>query len=128
MFLAGLMLTACKGPKTPVTPANEDPAVKLARQINYKCPFMVDIDTRMDSVNILPDGTFQYNYTLVRQDKDQIDIRGLTNYMAGQLIETASTSSTMKLHREQRLRMVFYYRDRHGEFVTQIILEPEDYL
>lgn len=128
LLMGVVIFTACKGPKAPEITVKEDPVVKLARQINYKCPFMVDPDTRMDSVNILSDGTFQYNYTLVRQVKERIDIPGLTNFMAGQLIQTASTSSTMELHREQKLRMVFHYRDRNGNFVTRIILEPEDYL
>jgi hypothetical protein len=117
-------LTGCKSKDAP-TPVNE--VEKLANNINFKCPFMVDEDTRMDSVNILPDSTFQYNYTLVKQTRDNIDIRGLTNYLGPRIQGTAQTSSGMELHRAYELRLVFYYRDKNGDFVTQIVLEPEDY-
>ncbi len=124
LFLGAALLTACKEQEAP---AQLNPVERLASKINYKCPFMVDVDTRMDSVYIWPDSTFQYSYTLVNQDKDKIDIRGLTAYIGSQLMETVRYSSTMKLHRDHGLRLVFYYRDRNGDFVTQIIIEPEDY-
>jgi len=88
----------------------------------------VDEDTRMDSVNILPDSTFQYNYTLVNQDKNKLDIHGLTNYIGPRLQQTMRTSSNMAVQRAHKLRMVFHYRDRNGEVVMEIVLEPEDYL
>jgi hypothetical protein len=123
-MLAMAILTACKEHEAP---AQLDPVEQFAAKINFKCPIMVDVDTRMDSVHILPDSTFQYNYTLVNRDKENIDIRGLTAYIGSQLMETVQHSSTMKFHRDQQLRMIFYYRDRNGDFVTQIIIEPEDY-
>jgi hypothetical protein len=119
------VMTSCK---SPVAPVQKNQVERLAASINFKCPFMVDVDTRMDSVNILPDSTFQYNYTLVNQDKDKIDIRGLVNYIGPLLEQTMRTSSSMAVHRAHKLRMVFHYRDRNGEVVMQIVLEPEDYL
>jgi hypothetical protein len=118
------LLTACKEQEAP---AQQNPVERFAEKINFKCPFLVDVDTRMDSVHILPDSTFQYNYTLVNQVRDKMDVMGLTAYIGSQLMETVRHSSTMKFHRDQQLRMIFYYRDRNGDFVTQIIIEPEDY-
>lgn len=118
------MMISCKDQEPP-PPMNR--VERLAASINFKCPFMVDVDTRMDSVNILPDSTFQYNYTLVNQVRDRIDIRGLTIYMWSELLETVRFSSTMKLHRDHHLRLVFHYRDKNGEFVTEIVISPEDY-
>jgi len=119
-----VLLTSCKEKEAPVTLT---PVEQFAAKINFKCPFMVDSDTRMDSVHILPDSTFQYNYTLVNQVRDRIDIGGLTAFIGAQLQETVQHSSTMKFHRDHELRMIFYYRDRNGDFVTQIIMEPENY-
>ena len=118
-------MSSCKSPEAPV---QKNQVERLAASINFKCPFMVDVDTRMDSVQILPDSTFQYNYTLVNQSKDKLDIPGLTNYIGPRLLHDARNSSTMKLHRDHHLSLVFYYRDRNGEFVLQIVLEPEDYI
>ena len=123
--LSVVVISSCKSPEAPA-PKNQ--VERLASSINFKCPFMVDEDTRMDSVNILPDSTFQYNYTLVNQDKNKLDIHGLTNYIGPRLQQTMRTSSNMAVQRAHKLRMVFHYRDRNGEVVMEIILEPEDYL
>jgi len=119
------VVISCKSPEAPVY---KNQVERLAESINFKCPFLVDEDTRMDSVHILPDSTFQYNYTLINQDKDKLDITGLRNYIGPRLQHDAMNSSTMKLHRDHNLSLVFYYRDRNGEFVLQIVLEPEDYI
>ena len=123
--LSVAVISSCKSHEAPV---QKNQVERLASSINFKCPFMVDEDTRMDSVNILPDSTFQYNYTLVNQDKDRLDVRGLVNYIGLRLQETMRTSSTMAVQRAHKLRMVFHYRDRNGEVVMQIVIEPEDYL
>lgn len=125
VVLSVAVISSCKSPEAPV---QKNQVERLAASINFKCPFMLDEDTRMDSVNILPDSTFQYNYTLVNQDKDKLDIRGLTNYIGPRLHHDARNSTTMKVHRDHRLKLVFHYRDRNGEEVMQIVLKPEDYL
>ena len=100
---------------------------RLAGSINAKCPFMVDEITRMDSVNIFSDSTFQYNYTLIDQEISNIDVEGLFRFIQPRLMQTVVTSSNMEVQRAHGLRMIFHYRDRNGEFVTKITIEPEDY-
>ena len=131
LVIGAWTLSSCKGPATPASSENLQPlnqVERLARSINYKCPFMVDPDTRMDSVYFPNDTTFQYDYTLVKVDAEDVDIMGLTAFVGSSLMEHVQTSSTMKVQRDHRLTMIFYYRDRKGDFVTQIILTPEDYL
>jgi hypothetical protein len=53
---------------------------------------------------------------------------GLTNFIEPKLQVNAHSSSFMKVHRDHHQRLVFHYRDRNGEVVMQIVLEPEDYL
>ena len=128
LVIGSCALSSCKGPSTPETTEPLTQVERLARSINYKCPFMVDPDTRMDSVYFPNDTTFQYDYTLVKVDAEDVDIMGLTAFVGSSLLEHVQTSSTMKVQRDHRLTMIFYYRDRKGDFVTQIILTPEDYL
>lgn len=130
ILLIGAMLslaafTSCKSKEAPEA---QNQVERFVNSVNFKCPFMVDEDTRMDSVSIMPDSTFRYDYTLIKQTRDNIDIEGLTNYIGPRILREATNSSTMQLHRDYKLRLVFYYRDRNGDFVTQIVLNPEDYL
>lgn len=127
IFFAFLTLFAFSSCKNSEPPVQSSPIERLAKSINYKCPFMVDSDTRMDSVYFPNDSTFRYDYTLVKVDQEDVDIRGLTAYIGSRLMERVQTSSTMEVHRDSGLTLVFYYRDRKGDFVTQIIIKPEDY-
>lgn len=47
--------------------------VSAASEINKTCPMFVDEITRLDNVQVLPNNIFQYNYTLVGVDVEQVD-------------------------------------------------------
>jgi hypothetical protein len=123
-MLSTTLLMSCTSHEPPVQKSQVE---RLAGSINAKCPFMLDEVTRMDSVNIFPDSTFQYNYTLVTQEKSNIDVEGLIRFIKPRILGSIVTSSNMKVQRDHHLTMVFHYRDRNGEFVTKITVEPEDY-
>ena len=124
VILCLLVLNACKN-EVPV----EDPVMKEAKRINYKCPIMVDQITRMDSVSVvLPDTVFRFNYTLIDQKKDAIDIAGLAGFLEPKFVLYAQDHASMAIHRSHRLTLSFFYRDMYGEFVMEIIIKPEEYI
>jgi len=47
--------------------------VKIASELNESCPMMVDSETRLDNVLMLPPKTFQNNYTLINLEKETVD-------------------------------------------------------
>jgi hypothetical protein len=107
----------------------EDPVLKEAKRINYKCPMMVDQITRMDSVTVLlPDSIFKFCYTLVDQSKSSIDVAGLLRFLEPQFFLYAQDNASMAVQRKHRLTLAFLYHDKNGEFVTEIILKPEEYI
>jgi hypothetical protein len=123
-MLGIILLVGCTTKEPPVQKSQVE---RLAGSINAKCPFMVDEITRMDSVNIVPDSTFQYNYTLVNQVRSNIDVEGMIRFIEPRLRQSVVMGSTMVVQRASKLRMIFHYRDKNGEFVTEIIIEPEEY-
>ncbi len=46
---------------------------KKAHDINEQCPIIIDQTIRLDSCEVLPDNTFQYNYTFLFIDATKID-------------------------------------------------------
>ncbi len=107
---------------------SKNPLVAAAIEFNASCPRMVDQDTRLDSAVFIPLDTFRYNYTLVNYTSEQVNGEALAGYLRPRIIANVSRNAEMKTQRDQRVIMVFMYRDRKGDFVTEIQLTPGDYL
>lgn len=107
---------------------SKHPLFTTAEQFNSSCPRMVDRDTRLDSAVFIPANTFRYDYTLVNYTAGQVNGEALAGYLRPRIISNVSRNPEMKVQRDQRVTMVFHYRDRNGDFITEISLEPGDYL
>jgi hypothetical protein len=103
------------------------PLKEASLVFNATCPRMVDQDTRLDSGFFVPDQIFQYDYTLVNYDAERIDAEGLARYLKPRIRDNVRTNTEMKIQRDHQVTMIFYYRDRKGDFITKVILTPEEY-
>lgn len=54
---------------------------EVADTMNKSCPMTIDESTRLDNVTTLPSRTLQYNYTLVNNVKDELDIDTIKDYL-----------------------------------------------
>ena len=88
---------------------------------------MVDQETRLDNAVALPDNAFQYNYTLVNFNKDELDLEEFTASMEPQLTNNVKTNPDLKIFRDNHVTMKYYYKDKNGEFVAQFEVSYEDY-
>ena len=73
------------------------------------------------------DTLFRYDYTLVNYEVGEIDAAGLASYLKPRIRNNERMNPEMKIQRDHQVTMVFYYRDREGVFVTQVMLTPEEY-
>jgi hypothetical protein len=108
-------------------PTYDQVMMKAASEINKSCPMMVDQETRLDNSVALPDNIFQYNYTLVNMEKATTDISYLENYLRPTLINTVKTNPDMKINRDNKTTMGYYYKDKNGEFLFKILVTPDLY-
>ena len=95
--------------------------------INSRCPEMVDPETRLDSVLLTPEGYLAYHYTLLQRDKPAINVKVFSGFLVPNIINNVRTNPDLRMHRDSSVTMVFNYRDRNGEFVTEISIGPEKY-
>ena len=107
---------------------SKHPLFRAADQFNSSCPRMVDRDTRLDSAVFIPANIFRYDYTLVNYSAGQVAGEALAGDLRPRIIANVSRNPEMKVQRDQRVTMVFHYRDRNGDFITEISLAPGDYL
>ena len=108
-------------------PSYDQAMMQAASEINKSCPIMVDRETRLDNAVALPENVFQYNYTLVNMEKATMDIEGLQNNLRPTVINFVKTNPDMKINRENKTVMAYYYKDKNGEFLFKILVTPSLY-
>jgi hypothetical protein len=101
--------------------------METANQINKNLPLMLDSDTRLDSTMALPGKKFTYFYTLVNYSVDEIDIENFENGMKSNLLNNIKTNSDLKEFRDNKVTMVYFYKDKNGNEIIKIELTYEDY-
>jgi hypothetical protein len=104
-----------------------DVMIEAANQLNESCPLMVDEETQLDNAVVLPDNIFQYNYTMVNSEKQEINTTELRNYLEPLLTNNVKTNPDLKIYRDNKVTMNYYYKDKFGEAVMKISVSPDKY-
>jgi hypothetical protein len=100
---------------------------KASQEINKMCPMFVDKDTRLDNTIVLTDKTIQYNYTLVNLTKKSLNVDDLKQKFIPFLLKGARTNPGLKLFRDRKVTLSYYYRDKNGEFIFDYKITPNLY-
>lgn len=108
-------------------PAYDKAMMEFASELNKSCPIMVDNATRFDNAMALPNNVFQYNYTLIHLLKDSINIDELKKYLEPNLINFVRTNPDLKIVRDHKTTMNYYYKDMVGIHILTISVKPEQY-
>lgn len=100
---------------------------RSANILNAACPVLVDEETRLDSVTVLPGNVFQYNYTLVHLEQAAVNVENIQQEMQPYLTNMVKTNPELKIFRKNNTTMNYYYRDKNGVFLFKIAVTPELY-
>lgn len=98
-----------------------------ASELNKMCPIMVDEYTRLDNAVALPGNIFQYNYTLVDITKDEVNLDTVRKYIDTGIINNVKTNPDLKIYRDNKTTMAYYYKDKDGVFVHKLLVTPDLY-
>jgi hypothetical protein len=101
--------------------------MKAASELNEYCPIMVDKETRLDNAMALPGNIIQYHYTLVNMEKAKTDISQLDDKLSPTIINIVKTNPDMKIFRDQKATVGYYYKDKNGEFLFEVLVTPDLY-
>ena len=123
-ILTLFLLCSCGSEKTDI----QTMLMLTAEKMNKMCPMTVDEDTRLDNVVVLSNKTIQYNYTWVNLRLEDLDLSVIESQFFPTLLNNAKTNPGLKLFRENKVTMTFYYSDMDGKFVTLFKATPEKYL
>lgn len=101
--------------------------MEVASEINESCPIMVDSHTRLDNAIALPDNVFQYNYTLVNMEKNEVDTEELKEYLTPNIINDVTTNPNLEHLRKNKVTMAYSYHDMNSVFLFKITVTPKMY-
>ena len=108
-------------------PSLDKVMMQAASELNKTCPIMVDQYTRLDNAVALPDNSFQYNYTLVNLTKGEVNLDTVKKYVEPGILNNVKTNPDMKIYRDNKTTMIYYYKDKNGEFVHKFSVTPDMY-
>lgn len=108
-------------------PSFDKVMMQAASELNKTCPIMVDEYTRLDNAVALPDNIFQYNYTLVNITKEEVNLDTVKKYIEPGIINNVKTNPDLKIYRDKKTTMSYYYKDKNGEFVHKFSVTPDQY-
>lgn len=99
----------------------------LVANYNNACPMMISDDIRMESVNSLPDNTVQYDFTLVRVLKENIDVKALKTSVEKEILSSSKTNPSLEAFRSNNTTVAYIYRDNNQKMLFKVVLTPEMY-
>ncbi|MBW4361511.1 hypothetical protein [Flavobacterium taihuense] len=100
----------------------------LVAKYNTVCPIMISDDIRMESVNILPNNTIQYDFTLVHVQKDNnIDFITLKKSVENEILASSKTNPSLQAFRDNDSTVIYHYMDSNGKNLFVVTLTPEMY-
>jgi hypothetical protein len=99
----------------------------LVTKYNSACPAMISNDIRMDAVKSLPHNTFQYDFTLVRVQKESIDVEALKNNVEKEILNSSKTNTSLDAFRDNGSTVIYNYKDTAAKELFKITLTPAMY-
>ena len=98
-----------------------------ANEINKTCPSIIDDATRLDNATVFPNNCFQYNYTLFKYLRSEVNPEMAIKSIEPKIIANIKKDPGFKFFKDAQTTMVYNYRDRNGEFTFKITITPDKY-
>ena len=108
-------------------PSYDKMMMEVASELNKTCPMMIDSETRLDNAISIPENVFQYNYTLINMDKESVDVNEMKKYLEPTIINNVKTNPQMKIQRDNKTTINYYYKDKNGQHLLTISVTPDKY-
>jgi hypothetical protein len=98
----------------------EDKIIRMCSELNKKMPIMVDSETRLDNVSPLPGKSFAYNYTLLNDTAETLDVPTLKAAMTPQITNRALTTKEFQPILTEGVTVIYKYFDKNGKYLFEI--------
>jgi len=111
-----------------------DPDEKINREIaegvkliNKSAPVIIDSLYRLDFAAALPERILQFNYTVLKIEKSEIDTAYLISTAKKLMIENLKSNPKAALFREYGIRIQSIYKDESGDRICMVEIMHDEY-
>lgn len=101
--------------------------VRVAEEVNEKCPQMLDSETRIDGIEVKDPNTLVYHYSLINVEKQNVDTFQFYKMLWPGIISNIKTSVEMKKLRENNTVIEYLYLDKAKDTIYLFRIGPEKY-
>lgn len=98
-----------------------------ALDLNRLSPFMLDNETRVDSVSVGPGKILTYHYTLVNRAVSELDVDQVKQNLRPSIVKTLKADSFTKVLRDHDVTFVYSYSDKNHKPVLDVTVTAADY-
>jgi hypothetical protein len=95
--------------------------------MNKDCPFMIDENTRLDSVTSPKKDVLQNNYTLLNDNVADINVDIFKDIFKLEITNHLKSNKETEFFRKNNATLIYKYFDKEKQFVTEIVILPSDY-
>jgi len=113
--------------KTESTLSENNTLRERAIIMNKDCPFVIDENTRLDSVTSPKKDILQNNYTLLNDNLADIDINVFKDIFKPEITNHLKSNKETDFFRKNNATLIYKYFDKEKQFVTDIVVLPNDY-
>jgi hypothetical protein len=99
----------------------------LSMELNKNCPMMVDQNTRLDGTKASEGKRFEYHYTLVNIEKDNIKEDELQKFLYDQILDNLKNNPDLKYFKDNETIMSHSYKDRNNNPLFDLTFTASDY-
>jgi hypothetical protein len=96
--------------------------------MNKDCPFIIDENTRLDSITSPKKDILQNNYTLLNDNLADIDVDVFKDIFKPEITNHLKSNKETEFFRKNNATLIYKYFDKEKQFVTDIVILPSDYL
>ncbi len=105
----------------------ENELENVCKNINAKCPKMLDSETRFEGVQYLAPNAIHYKYTLVNMGAAVVDTHAFNNSLWPGLVSNIKVSHDMKKLREHETTLFYSYFDKSSRLIYTFTITANDY-
>jgi hypothetical protein len=126
-FFIYLFLLACFTQCADSAEKNIEDLSKVAREVNDKCPKMLDSETRLDGIEVKEPNTLIYKYTLINLLAQNVDTVQFYRALWPGIISNIKVSPEMKRLKQNNTNIEYYYQDKTNKAIYTFRIGPLDY-
>lgn len=118
---------------SPSKPSSQDIEAKLiegfsiaAKELNQKCPMMLDEETRIDKVTVGPGARIVYHHTLPKYNSDEIDADSIRTNLRAEVLQKVCSNEKMRKSIEYGGIYVYSYYGKDAIEIAQFEINRSD--